>query len=59
MSAHYSFNNPSWTTVAVADTATMTANGACFLQCANAAQLQLVYEFYMGGVATSSATVSR
>ena len=58
MSAHYSFNNPSWTTVAVADTTTMTANGACFLQGANATQIQIVNEVYMGGLATSSTPVN-
>lgn len=55
MSAKYSFNNPSWTPVAVADTVAMTANGACFLQGGTATQIQRITEVYLGGLATAAA----
>ena len=47
--AKWSFSNPVWTPTAVADTATMTANGACFLQGGSATQKLLVSEVYLGG----------
>src|SRR3974390_1904419 len=52
--AKWSFSNPNWTPTAVADTATMTANGACFLQGGSATQKLLVSEIYMGGQAGAS-----
>lgn len=50
----WSFSNPSWTPVAVADTATMTANGACFLQGGAATQKLAVSEVELGGQAGAS-----
>lgn len=52
--AKWSFSNPVWTPTAVADTATMTANGACFLQGGGAAQMMNVLEVYLGGQAGAS-----
>jgi hypothetical protein len=51
----WSFSNPNWTPTQVADTATMTANGACFLQGGAATQMLLLSEIYMGGQAGASA----
>ena len=53
--AKRSFANWSWTPTAVANAATMTANGACFLQGSSATQRNLVSEVYMGGLAGASA----
>lgn len=50
-----SFANSSWTPVAAGDGATMTADGAGFIQGAASTQRTLVSEVYMGGLATSSA----
>lgn len=47
--AKWSFSNPVWTPTAVGDTATMTANGACFLQGGAPTQRLTVMEIYMGG----------
>lgn len=48
------FSSPSWTPTVVADTATMTANGAMFLQGASATSFIRHSEFYLGGLATAS-----
>lgn len=53
--ASWSLSNPSWTPVAVAHTATMTANGACFIQGGSATQKINLLELKMGGLAASSA----
>lgn len=53
--AKWSFSNPSWTPVAVADTTTMTANGACFLQGGSSTQKLTVLEVAMTGMAGASA----
>ena len=53
--AKRSFSNPSWTPVAVADTVTMTANGACFVLGGSGTQRTRIHEIYMGGVAAASA----
>lgn len=50
--AKWSFSNPTWTPTAVGDTATMTANGACFLQGGSSTQKLLVSEVQLGGQAT-------
>ena len=50
--AKRSFANWSWTPTAVANAATMTANGACFLQGAGAAQRFLISEISISGLAT-------
>lgn len=47
--AKWSFGNPVWTATAVGDTATMTANGACFLQGGSATQYIKTFEVYLGG----------
>lgn len=52
--AKWSFSNSSWTPTAVADTATMTANGACFLQGGSSTQRLDVFEVMLTGVAGSS-----
>lgn len=52
--AKWSFSNPSWTPTAVGDTATMTANGAGFLQGGSSTQRIAVLEVQMGGVAGAS-----
>ena len=48
------FSNPSWTPVAVADTVTMTANGACFIQGGSSTQRTRLHEICMTGMATVS-----
>ena len=53
--AKRSFANKSWTPVAVADAATMTANGACFLQGSSATARFVISEVYMGGLASAQA----
>ncbi len=53
--AKWSLSNPSWTPVAVADTTTMTANGAFFLQGGSTTQRIMVSEIKMGGLAAASA----
>lgn len=53
--AKRSFSNSSWTPVAVGDAATMTADGAGFLQGAAGTQRSFVTEIYLGGLATASA----
>ena len=53
--AKRSFANWSWTPTGVANAATQTANGACFLQGAGATQRFLISEVYMGGLAGASA----
>lgn len=53
--AKRSFANKSWTPTAALDAATMTANGACFLQGSSATQRSLISEVYMGGLAASQA----
>lgn len=53
--AKRSFANWSWTPTAVANAATMTANGACFLQGSSSTARFLVSEVYMGGLAGASA----
>ncbi len=53
--AKRSFANWSWTPTGVGNAATMTANGACFLQGSSATQRNLVSEVYMGGLAGASA----
>lgn len=45
------FSNPSWTPVAVADTVTMTANGAGFIQGASATQRTRLHEICLTGMA--------
>lgn len=52
--AKRSFSNPSWTPVAVGVTATMTANGACFIQGAASTQRTRVHEIYIGGNAAAT-----
>lgn len=52
--AQWSFNNPSWTPTAVGDGATMTANGACFLQGGSATQRLQVTEVMMDGLVAST-----
>lgn len=52
--AKRSFANWSWTPTAVANAASQTANGACFLQGAGATQRFLISELYMGGLAAAS-----
>ena len=51
----WAFSNPFWTPTAVADTATMTANGACFLQGGSATQKLLVSEIKVDGLAAATA----
>lgn len=53
--AKRSFSNAGWTPTAVADTATMTANGAGFVQGASGTQRTNILEVYAGGLATASA----
>lgn len=53
--AKRSFSNAGWTPTAVADTSTMTANGAGFIQGGSATQRTNILEVYAGGLATSSA----
>jgi hypothetical protein len=53
--AKRSFSNPSWTPVAVAVTATMTANGACFIKGGSSTQRTRIHEIYMGGGAAAAA----
>lgn len=48
-----SFSNPSWTPVAVAHTATMTANGACFIQGGSSTQRVRIHELSISGMAAS------
>jgi len=47
--AKRSFSNPNWTPTAVGDTATMTANGACFLNGSSATTNITHTEWYIGG----------
>lgn len=54
--AKRSFSNTSWTPTVVADTATMTANGAKFLQGGSATQRINIIEVYMGGQAASTSS---
>ena len=54
--AKRAFTNPSWTPVAVADTTTMTANGACFLQGAAATQRTRIHEISISGMAASTSS---
>ena len=51
----WSFSNPSWVPTAVADTATMTANLACFLQGGNATQRITISEVQAGGLGAAAA----
>lgn len=50
------FSNPSWTPVAVADAATMTANGACFIKGGSATQRTRIHEICMNGMAPSASS---
>ena len=52
--AKYSFSNASWTPVAFADTSTMVANQAGFLQGGAATQRLTITEVYQGGLAGAS-----
>lgn len=52
--AKRSFSNPFWTPVTVADTTTMTANGAAFLQGGTASQYMRISEIEMNGLAAAS-----
>lgn len=49
------FSNPSWTPVAVADTTTMTANGAGFIKGGSSTQRTRIHEVTLNGMATASA----
>ena len=53
--AKWNFSNVVWTPTAVADTVTMTANGACFLLGGSTTQQINILEVYLGGQATASA----
>ena len=53
--AKRSFANWSWTPTAVANAATQTANGACFLQGSSSTTRFLISEVFMGGLAGASA----
>ena len=48
------FSNPSWTPIAVADTITMTANGACFIKGGSSTQRSRIHEVCMTGMAAAS-----
>jgi hypothetical protein len=50
----WSASNPNWTLTGVADTTTMTANGAMFLQGGSATQKLLVSEVGLSGLAGAS-----
>jgi hypothetical protein len=50
----YSFSNPNWTPTAVADAATMTANGAGFLQGGTATMYYKVSEVSISGQGSAS-----
>jgi len=52
--AKRSFSNPFWTPTAVADTATMTANGACFIQGASSTQRTRIHRIVVGGLSAST-----
>lgn len=52
--AKRSLSNSSWTMTAVGDTATMTANGACFIAGGSTSQLINILEVFMGGLAGAS-----
>lgn len=47
------FTNPNWTPVSVADTASMTANGACFVQGGTSTQRVRVHELSISGLAAA------
>jgi hypothetical protein len=51
----WSFSNPSWAPTAIADTNTMTANLACFLQGGSTTQRINVNEVQAGGLGATSA----
>jgi len=48
------FSNPFWTPTAVADTATMTANGACFIQGGSATQRVRLHRLHVGGLSAAT-----
>jgi hypothetical protein len=50
------FSNPSWTPVAVGNAATMTANGACFIQGGSSSQLVRIHEISISGMAPSTSS---
>ncbi len=52
--AKWNFSVPLWTPTAVGDTATMTANGAAFLQPGSATQLIKTSELFVSGQASTS-----
>jgi hypothetical protein len=53
--AKWMFGSPSWVPIVVADTTTMTANGAMAILPGSTTQLITSFEFYLGGLATASA----
>jgi hypothetical protein len=50
------FSNPSWTPIAVADTVTMTANGAAFIKGGSATQRTRLHEILLTGMAPSTSS---
>jgi hypothetical protein len=54
--AKRAFTNPSWTPTAVGHTATMTANGACFIQGGSTTQRVRIHEISISGMAASTSS---
>lgn len=54
--AKRTFSNPSWTPIAVADTTTMTANGAGFIKGGSSTQRTRIHEISISGMAPSTSS---